>query len=501
MDHSLDAACERYFKHYGPYFMVNLTKEAVDLIREEPNDFMKKAIKKENALISDKQKWNAVHQLYSYAANYLLIQNTQLFEVYTYVIKALRDLLEKNVKILTDTQTYKTHFGQSFQWSPIELTQGSSATRAVSEYLDDIMNEHETRRLAGAFVNDLYAQRDKWADLAPKEQGGKLSFDAASSIRSFIMGHMNSIVNTTLESFIVKAYSGNKNAQVSVTDQQGNEIPSQDTINAARIILDQLIVSSNPLAATGNGYVLNNAYHNLYLTIPDNCPWLYQVIEESGRIQRDNIFKSSTRDRLVMSVVYSGVPAWALTWVPTAEENYESGDGPKEIGIHIEQSNTGRDWGKLPNLYPEGLWTKKQRELRTREAGISADIRGKMDLAKKKGLVIRDTYNRNYYDLLVFSGAKSAREIADSVMLSNKKYYDARSVYDMLVKAGEARFERLEYACMVMTDDTIKGDEAKETFTWNLASRVVRKVPALKKKLEHTLEVAEEIEKCVKKYE
>ena len=120
-----------------------------------------------------------------------------------------------------------------------------------------------------------------------------------------------------------------------------------------------------------------------------------------------------------------------------------------------------------------------------------------MELAKSKGLVIRNTNDSDYYDLLVFDTEKSAQKIADSVELSNRKRYDEKSVYDMLLKAGEGRLEKLEYVRFVMTDDTIKDDDAKEAFTWNLASRVVRKNITFKKELEHTLEVAEEVEKRI----
>lgn len=497
---SLDRQCELYFKQYGPYFMVNLTKEAADLIRSAPNDYMKKALRKMNDFMADKLKWRAVLDLYSYAAEYLLIQNTQLFEIYTYAIKALQELLENNGRILTDTQTLKTHFGQSFQWSPIDLTQGATATRAVSEYLDDIMNQQETWRLAVEFVNALYDQKEKWVNLAPQEQGGTLSFDAAESIRSFIMAHMNKIVNTTLESFIVKAYSGDKDAKVSEMDAEGNEIPTKETITAAKQILDKLIISSKPLASTGNGYVLHNAYHNLYLTIPDNCPWLFQVIEDSGRIQKENIFKSSARDSLVMSVVYSGVPAWALTWTPTAEENYEAGDGPKEVGLHIEQSEYGRNWSELPNLYPETLWTLRQRELRSREAEISADIRKKMEKARNLGLVMRDEANNNFYDLLVFDGGKRAETIADGIELDNKKRYAAGEVYGLLIKAGIGVIERIDYVRFVTTDGTIKDAEKKEEFTWDIACRIIRKNVSFMKKLDHTLEVAEAVGQRISKH-
>ena len=498
--HTLDRQCEAYFKQFGPYFMVNLTKEAADLIRTAPNDYMHKAQRKMNAFISDKAKWQAVLQFYSFAADYLLVQNTQLFELYSYGIRALQELLEKNDRILTDTQTLKTHFGQSFQWSPIDLTQGAHATRAVEEYLDDIMNPQETWRLANAFVDDLYAQRERWSSLGPQEQGGTLSFDAAEAIKNFIMCHMNNIVNTTLESFIVKAYSGDKNARVSELDAQGNEIPTRHTIEAAKSILDKLMVSSNPLASTGNGYVLNNAYHNLYLTIPDNCPWLYQVIEESGRIQKSNIFKSSARDSLVMSVVYSGVPAWALTWVPTAEESYEAGNGPKEVGLHIEQSEKGRDWSELPNLYPENLWTNKQAQSRAREAHISADIREKMSKARDLGLVVKDEADDNYYDLLVFDEDGSAENIAGSVELSNRRRYDTETVLRMLEKNGVGKPQRLEYVRFVMTDGSIKDDKKKEEFKWDLASRIVRKNVTFKKELDHSLDVAAAVEERVSKH-
>ena len=498
--HKLDHQCEVFFKQYGPFFMINLTNEAVNLIRNTPKDYMDRARRNINGFMANRTRWEAVGQLYDYAAEYLLIQNTQLFEVYTYVIRALRDLLEENAKILTDTKTLATYFGQSFQWSPIDLTKGSHATKAVREYLDDIMNPQETTRLAAQFVNALYDQKEKWIDIAPQEQGGKLSFDAAQAIRDFVMNHMKNIVDTTLESFVVKAYSGDKEAKVFTYDQNNNQIPSGETRVAADEILRKLTVSSTALASTGNGYDLQGAYHNQYLTIPDNCPWLYQAIEEKGVVPKDNIFKSSARDSIVMSVVYSGVPAWSLTWLPKAEETYESADGPKEVGLHIEQSEKGRNWEELPNLYPENLWKDNQVKLRVREKKIIDGVREKMNKARDLGLVKRDDFDDKYYDLLVFDRDKNPQQIAESLELSQNKRYEPKQVYNMLMDSGEAVFVKIEFSRCVMTDDKIRDKDKKEAFTWDLASRIVRKNVRFMKDLDYTLLVAEAVDKYIEQH-
>ena len=498
--YKLDEQCGKYFKKYGPFFMINLTKEAVDLIRNTPNDYIDRARKNLNGIMANKKRWEAVGQLYDFAAEYLQKQNTQLFEVYTYVIRALGDRLEKDGKILTDSLTRSTYFGQTFQWSPIDLTEGSHATKAVRDYLDDIMNPEETTRLANEFVNALYDQKEKWIDIAPQEQGGKLSFDAAQAIRDFVMKHMKNIVDTTLESFVVKAYSGDKEAKVFTYDQDNNKIPSKETRVAAQEILKKLAVSSTALASTGNGYDLKGAYHNQYLTIPDNCPWLYKVIEEKGVVPKDNIFMSSARDSIVMSVVYSGVPAWALTWLPRAEETYESGAGPNEVGLHIEQSEKGRNWGTLPDLYPENLWKDREVELRVREKTIIDNVREKMNKARWLGLVKRNDFDDKYYDLLVFDRDKEPQQIADSVDLSQNKRYEPKQVYKMLMDSGEAKFVKIEFSRCVMTDDKIKDKDKKEAFTWDLASRLVRKNVRFMKDLDFTLLVAETVDKYIEQH-
>lgn len=496
----IQAQADAEFKNYGPFYMANLTSEAKQLIETAPNDYLHKAYSKKGGIMANQEKWQRVIQCYTGAADYLGEINHELYEVYSYALNVLRDLIEKNAKLLTDTHEYKNQFGKSFCWSPVDLTPGEHATKAVITYLDEMFDIKEIRNIARKFIDDLCEKKDEWTGLKPVEGQGLPKLDVAKAVRDFITENLQKCINTTLEQFVVKAYSGKQDAPVYVIDDMGKEICSEETKRAAQSVFDRLDHQANGLAST-RGFDLRDCYSNIYLTVPDNCKWFYEAISNvakgsnsSGKI---SVYKSSAKDRVVLCRLYAGVPAWSLFWTPGAEESYEgvNGDGVRTIGLHMDQGSPETDWAELPNLYPENLWSNAQRKKRKREEDISKKIRNSMQRAKELGMLRENEKDEKYYDIILLTKDRTAKELFESAQLDVKKKYDFEDVLDILVSKGELSRNKIEFINQVMTtiDDLTK--EELEEFRFGLSGRTIRRFVGRDKLLDKSITVIEELKK------
>lgn len=488
---SIENVSAQLFQQFGPYFMINLTDQAVQTITNPVKGYMAVAQNKMNSFMADKNKWSIVLNLYNFVCGQLTQKNNVLYDVYTFVIEEMQRLLEENAGILTQSKELHNKFGYSFYWTPIDLTQGNRATKAVAEYLDGIMNPQRVNQLAYQFVQQMYSKQDRWTALAPRDGQGTISFDVAAEIRDFIKNQMGDLVGKTLEDFIVMVYSGDKTATPSVMEN-GVQVPSPATKTAATQILDRLRTSAVPLAAVRGDFSVYDCYNNVYLTIPEKCNWLYQAITDLAptyNLQPSNIFKSSSNDSIVWSNLYSGVPAWAFAWTSKAEETYEQG-GPNSVGLHIEQGTGGRNWAELPNLYPEGLWTMDEKPARQREAHISQAVRNDMAKARQKGLLIPDS---DLYKLPRFGAGETTDSLWKSLTLTQNQKYSPAEIYQMLRENGKAVDLRVQCIGFETTDSTIPDNE-KDAFAFEMSCRVVRKNSRERRALTRTLEIADELE-------
>lgn len=505
----IQAQADNEFKAYGPFYMTNLTKVASELIRQAPDDYMHEAenhIQKKFVDIfmsGRKTGWYQVYVLYDKAATYLEEQNQKLYQVYTYVVSTLRELLEKNAKLLTDTREYAEHFGKTFCWSPIDLTKGEQATKAVMDYLDDILDREEIEKKARKFMESLCSQKEAWTELEVPRDRGAARFDAAKAIRSFIDENLKRCINTTMEEFLVKAYSGQKDAPVfEIDSRSGREICSKQTKEAAQQILARLNDGASPLVQESGGYHLWESYSNIYLTIPSDCPWLYEAVSNIASeygIKSGNIYKSSAKDRVVLCRLYAGIPAWALYWTAGAEEAYEgsNGTGPYTIGLHMDQGKEGTNWAGLPNLYPEKLWTEAQRRVRTRENNISDAIRENMQKARLLELLVRDRKEREYFHIFLLNGEYSAEGLFEMAELNTAKQYSFLQILQILADKGALSLFEISYSNMVMsTTDNLAGPELEE-FYFELACRIIRRFYQKYKLLEKTVSVIEGLKEIV----
>ena len=491
---SLEKVSAEFFKQYGPYFMINLTNQAVGLIKDPAQGYFAQINHKLGGLWPDKNKWNYIGNLYNFLINRLVEKNNTLYDVYTYVIETMKQMLEENAGILTESKEMRSRFGYSFYWTPVDTSKGDEKAKAVLKYLDKIIDTDRTNQLAYQFVEQMYQQQDNWTSIAPKEGQGTISFDVAQEIRGFIQTKMNDVVSKTLEDFVVKAYSGNIDAVPSVKVANDVEVPSEDAKIAATEILSRLRNSAVPLASVRNDFSIQECYNNVYLTVPERCHWLYEAIlaqASSFNLEAEHIFQSSSEDSIVWSSRYAGVPAWALLWTSGAEARYES-DSPSQVGLHIEQGTGGRNWAQLPNLYPEGLWTDAERRVRGREARISKSVRDNMKEALDRGLVIPD---QDLYLLTRFMPGETVDSLWDSLQMSDNQKYTPAQMYAVLKENGKAIDVKVECVGLVTTDPNAMTPKQKDSFAYDLSCRVVRKNSRDRKDLTRTLEIGRELEK------
>lgn len=497
----IQTKADEHFKDMGPYYMVNLTKAARDLIISERRDFLHEALRRQNSKIANKEKWEVITQFYNEAADYLGRINTELYEVYSYAITVFGELLEKNVKLLTDTKEYENQFGKSFFWSPIDMTPGEQATRAVAEYLDEMLDEKAVKRTARKFMDDLCEKRDEWTGIMAGSGQSRPKMDVAKAVRDFIAENLKECVNTTLEQFIVKAYSGKKDAEVFQVDPgTGREICSEETKNAAEQVFLRLNNNADALASTRN-FRLSDCYSNVFLTVPGNCKWfsnaISQVVSGNQGSDRIEVYPSSAADRIVLCRLYAGVPAWALYWTPGAEECYEgnNGDGVNTVGLHMDQGENGKDWSKLPNLYPEKLWTDMQRRARKREEGISKRVHDELLKARQLSMLVGNERDKTYLDVILLEKDRTAEELFQKAALNVKKKYDFGEVLDILVEKGELTRFKIEFINQVMTTTDDLTDDQLEEFRFDLAARTIRRYVDKCSLLSGTITVLEKLKK------
>lgn len=482
------------FRENGPYYMVNLANEAAKLIESAPNDYAHKARSNKSSLFANEEKWTRVETLYTTASAYLREINTRLYDVYTYSIEVLRKLIEKNAGLLTDTNEYKNTFGKSFFWSPIDLTPGDNASVAVINYLDGILSEKDVKRIAVKFVDMLCEKKDEWTGLDIDGNHGVMTFDVANEIRTFISENFKDCISTTMEEFLVKANTGRSDAPVFSYDEHGNQIPSDYTQAAADEILGRLSNNAKALASVSE-FSLDETYSNIYLTLPADCKWLYQAMSDksvSYGIQSDDIYQSTAKDRVVLCKLYTGVPAWALFWTKEAENDYEAG-GPNKVALHMDQGENGTNWAELPNLYPEKLWSPADALVRTREAGISKNIKTLMTRAKDIGMIVPNVAEPDYYDIYLLNGEHSAKELLEKAELNNNQKYNMEQVLNKLVSANYVTKEKLSFVNQVMTTpDRLNAIELEE-FRFGMACRTMRRLHGKWNALVKSIEVYEEL--------
>lgn len=484
------------FKQYGPDYMIDLNLQAVNVIAHPVKGYIVHAHNRLNGIISYKDKWKLIINLYSHVADLLIQRNMLLYDVYAFAIEEIRTFLQNNTGILTERAERKNFFGASCYWTPVDLTTEQSTTPAVIRYLDEAMNPQRVNRLAGQFVEQMCARQNRWTSLAARHGENTMVFNVAEEIRGFIRDKMADIAEKTPEDYIVMTFSGDPHARLSEMLPDRTMVPSREARMAAKYILERLTAAAVPLASVRQDFNLRDCYQDMYLIIPAKCRWLYEAMRDVARLfhlSEGNILLSSGGDSITLSRRYEGVPVWALTWTLDAEQDYEALGGPNSIGIHIEQgvgerTRTGAD---LPNLIPVGLWTELQHKFNGREMMILQSVRDDMKEALDRGLLIPHT---KLYLLTRFAEGETADTLWDSLQMTKNEKCTVARLYDLLKKNGKAHDAQVVDLAAVTENSEVMTPEEKDAFAYDLSCRIVRKNIRERKELARTLKIGRQLE-------
>ena len=457
------ARADEVFKSKGPYYMVNLMNE-IHRVLYADGKFASYAASKARGIFGE--DWAKTERRYNELDQKVVLpMGTGLYDVYTFVIRELQGLLKKNAGLLTDSKEHEAMFHRSFSWSPIDLTGGAHATGVVMSYLDDLIPEKEVTRKAKKFVDLLCSKRDEWTQLDPPQGKSQAAFDAAKIIRDFIQDEFGQVVNATMENFLVKLYSGDKDAVVPELPPEEDPDGHEPLKTAAQTLVDHLSTAASPLVQSGGGLQLDIFSSNKYLTVPNGCKWLNRHIQNyiTSHDLAVSVYRSSAQEEILFYQLYIGVPAWALLWVEQAEKDYE--ESPHAVGLHMEHGKNGRDWSRFPNLYNQTLFHGGIPDWELREAGLSVEAAKDLEAARGLGLVVRTNptaagATAEYALYLPNSGAAAAdllaaAELDDSKsctmeelcgILADRKIRDARGL-----EKPAMRREDLKYVNQVMT--------------------------------------------------
>ena len=461
------ARADEVFKSKGPYYMVNLMNE-IHRVLYADGKFANYAASKARGIFGTNEDWARTERRYNELDQKVVLpMGTGLYDVYTFVIKELQGLLKKNAGLLTDSREHEAMFHRSFSWSPIDLTGGAHATGVVMSYLDDLIPEKEVTRKAKKFVDLLCSKKDEWTQLDPPQGKSQAAFDAAKIIRDFIQEEFGEIVNATMENFLVKVYSGDKDAVVPELPPEQDPNGHKPLQTAAETLVKQLGMNASPLLRTRESFSLDSCGCNKYLTVPDGCKWLDQHIEKyatsHGVVDPGSVYRSSAREEIVLYRLYICVPAWALSWVEQAEKDYES--NPHEVGFHMEHGENGRDWSRFPNLVNQTLFHGQIPEWDLREADLAKEAAEELKKARDLGMVVRTnptaTGATAEYALYLPNSGAAAADLLAAAELDDSKSYTMEELCGILAdrKIRDARGlekpamrrEDLKYVNQVMT--------------------------------------------------
>lgn len=487
----LQNGADQVFKEKGPYYMVNLIKKAIDQIRSD--QFAGYAARKSRGPFVG-GSWSIAEKRYQELENALYDMGGTLYETYKFVIKELQELLKHNAGLLTNAVEYSSVFGKSFCWSPIDLTAGDQASETISTYLDSLIPEEEAERKAQRFVDLLCSKKDEWTQIDAPEGKARGAFNAARLIREFVKDEFAACVNSTLEEFLVKLYSGDPSAQVPV--QSADQDPEGHRVvkTAAARLVEGLSGKAGAMAQTRAAFQLSQCYNNVYITVPDGCKWLGGAIADYASskhiTQKNYVYHSSSQDEVILYKLYTGVPAWALSWVAQAELSYERANN--ETGLHIEYCRDGWEWNHFPNLFHQGLWSSENDwKMRGREADLLDQARKDLEKARGWDLVqsqMNDTEVRLYSVYTLTDRYLTIEDLMAQVVLDPSREYSRADVFGILEEKGRIKRVDLQYVNMVMSTTE---KPVPDNIGWDLACGSLRRMMGVWKRLQRTLDVME----------
>ena len=515
---SMDKEIEDLFtdRSYGPFYTINLLYEVVE---EAANRGAKAWTQKTR----DSMGW-----IESYAANC----NKETYAAYTCAMDGLKVLMEKQFGAVVKVEKGEHHYS----FLPLSLGESEDA-KYIIDYLNGLINKNTLIKLCDDLLQEMIDNRDNWVALISTDVAAKNNAPAA--MRKFWNEKLDAMVNSTMEDFLIKFYSGNPAAHYSPESDAATR-PYLE--KAAEAIYEQMLgagAKAQPLVQlTGRGLSAGDFNGHTFLLVPEVAPHLYEALEEYAKTHGDandsvKVCKSLAVDRISCYKQYSGLPAYKLVWTQTAEKAYEAVvNTDAGVGLHMSETAAGNLWKNFPNLLPKSTWSSlKGAYSNDREQVLADKAESLFDRAKDMKLAASDEQegmnqiyhvkllgtefrpNEDLYKALERARPGSdfekeqlsaieaaARKCADVLFTKVPNWEGADNLVADLKNAGVAFAQ-----CKLRFPETVISQAAGDDPTgWDeaIAARMLRKLPGTMSELDATLLVMgylkEKVERVVK---
>jgi len=400
---------DRMFTDYGPYYMINLTKEMRDAMvgipvpRPLPNPLPGIPPSKRECA-----EYEQVQIIWDAFADRLGYLNNNTYDVFNSVIVELKKQLEDTAKILTQTHEVQQGNQRSFSWTPLDI--GTAAKKIGLDYIENIFGEERTNEIIGRFKDHLLSMRESWE----KEADGP--FDASEAVRAFIREEFTEVLDLNLQDFCVKCFTENPEAVATVPSTEDPEkmVATPECKIAAANIARELQQRGNPLAQLRNIGSFSGSSKADFLILPSGTPELNQEI--LTHFSGCKPYNSPNGDSFTHFANYLTLPAYVFDWVHRSEKHYATSAGDEAVGLHMDEVT--RSWPRLPNLIAQSKWDHGVTY--PLEVQIAAHVDALMEKAKKWGLVNVDGEEISLY-LLRDKPEKDKSETALSKALGKAK--------------------------------------------------------------------------------
>ena len=327
----------------GPYYACNLLADV---------DFPVEKFKKQWPVF---RPGSASDAQLDFIVRYCSKLNQETFGVFTAVMDGMADIMAQEA----DIESYSTKTANSYAFCPINVTDSSGAVR---KYLDGLISGKRIGALTNALLDEMMDNKDEWTQVYINDKTTG-AMDLHKVIRKFWNEQLNSVIDATLEDFLIKFYSGDENACYDPDDPKSSD---EYLKTAANAIYDQMFGPAgraHPMADFTSNAGLGEADFNghNFIFVPAKAPHLMAQIKavaasKSTPQNEVKVYSSFADDRISSYAQYTGIPAFKLNWVCRAEKDYEVALAGGKQGLHMSESVKGRLWREFPNLLPESTW-------------------------------------------------------------------------------------------------------------------------------------------------
>lgn len=315
--------------------------------------------------------------------------NNEIFQVYTQVMDAMKDLMADQFKTVVKSGTN----GITYSFLPESMGDMKGAQVVIS-YLNGLINPAALQGLTDNMLQEMVNNRTEWTNLV-KSSDVTAGSTAAAAMRRFWNQQLETIVNESMEDFLIKFYSGDPRAHYS---EQNDAATRPYLERAAELIYSEMLsnVGGNAQAMaefTANGLTPENFNGHTYLLVPKTCPHLFEELEKIAALRATvgntvQVCTSEGSDRITCYRQYTSIPAFKLAWTCKAETDYEKDiSSAAGIGTHMSETVGGMMWKNFPNLLPLSSWgevpTTGHRYGNPREAALAHSAESMFQQAKE----------------------------------------------------------------------------------------------------------------------